>query len=769
MALANATSPVQLSGTHLSSIWIGLRQITAKARLNVPSGELSRQSTTVASAIDKEAGCPSDRAQVGIEDAILELEYSSALRPHWRESHKSCDSFQQNMNGSRPGFDLRTHEVCSAVLGPGQFTFTPRLVNNVLCQQIRGFKTKRSETSGLSGGRTLGKIETTKVPVSSANIESGSFSQSLPSETDKRLGLSKFLSSLNLSPEEEKRIKLSFADGFHAGSDWRGVQDGFNNVKFSPLRTQAFIEGLRCYSAATTMGPRDSTKNRLSSTLIRIFVTAILVFIAYFVLSPDVSVKKVSFLNGDQFEVKPESITITFDDVRGLAEAKSELTNIVDFLKNPSKYTDLGAKLPNGCLLVGPPGVGKTLLAKAVAGEAGVPFFQASGSEFDEVFVGTGAKRIRQLFKAAKEKAPCVVFIDEIDSVGGKRTSSEMHPYANQTVNQLLTEMDGFETNEGVIVLGATNKKANLDVALLRPGRFDVEVSIRVPDLNERKEILALYLPKIVSDGKVDITSIAKCTTGCTGADLNNICNHAAMKAATDGDPVVTMKHIEYAIDKVRMGPQKKRVLSPQVNRYTAYHEAGHAIVRYYSKINTAKLHKITILPRGDSLGMTHFISEEKREFQYTKEEIMDDIDAAMGGRIAEELTFGENKVSTGASSDMKSATNLATWMISNWGFSDKVGLGVHSSNDVMSEKVKEEIDEEIKRVLRESYDRAKKLLITRQKEMNRLAEALLEYEEMTYEEAKIVIEGGSLKRRPNTKLTEWRLTGDRGHLHSNQ
>lgn len=318
-------------------------------------------------------------------------------------------------------------------------------------------------------------------------------------------------------------------------------------------------------------------------------------------------------------------------------------------------------------------GTGKTLLARAVAGEAGVPFFHAAGPEFDEVLVGQGARRVRDLFKAAKDRAPCVIFIDEIDSVGGKRTNSVLHPYANQTINQLLSEMDGFHQNEGVIVLGATNRRNDLDKALLRPGRFDVEVSVPVPDFVGRQQIITLYLKKVLHKN-IDIEQLARGTTGFTGADLENMINQAALRAAIDGADVVTMKHLENARDKVIMGPERKsRLPDEEANEITAYHEAGHAIVGYYTK-DASALHKVTIIPRGQSLGHTAYLPK-KEQYHVTKSQLLAMMDTAMGGRAAEELIFGPEKITAGAGDDLKRATKIAHNMVKDLGMSDKFGL----------------------------------------------------------------------------------------------
>lgn len=376
---------------------------------------------------------------------------------------------------------------------------------------------------------------------------------------------------------------------------------------------------------------------------------------------------------GGPNEVNPEDISVTFDDVKGCDEAKQELQEIVEFLRNPDKFSTLGGKLPKGALLVGPPGTGKTLLARAVAGEAGVPFFHAAGAEFDEVLVGQGARRVRDLFKAAKERAPCVIFIDEIDSVGGKRSTSVLHPYANQTINQLLSEMDGFHQNEGVIVLGATNRRDDLDSALLRPGRFDVEVNVPVPDFTGRQEIISLYLQKI-RHKDINVETLARGTTGFTGAELENMTNQAALRAAIDGDEFVKMHHIEAARDKIMMGPERKsRLPDEEANKITAYHEAGHTIVGFYTQ-DANPVHKVTIMPRGPALGHTAYLPK-KEHYHLTKAQLLAMMDTAMGGRAAEEIIFGADKVTAGASNDFKHATSIAHKMVKELGMSEKVGF----------------------------------------------------------------------------------------------
>jgi len=444
-----------------------------------------------------------------------------------------------------------------------------------------------------------------------------------------------------------------------------------------------------------------------------------------------------------QNEIIAEDIDVTFEDVCGCDEAKKELEDVVEFLMNPDKFSALGGKLPKGVLLVGPPGTGKTLLARAVAGQAGVPFFHCSGSEFDEVLVGQGARRVRDLFKQAKNKAPCVVFIDEIDSVGGKRTSSSLHPYANQTINQLLSEMDGFVSNEGVIVLGATNRQDDLDKALLRPGRFDTKVQVSNPDIKGRKEILQLYLNKIKHDNTVKLETLAARTSGFSGADLENLVNTAAIRAAIEGLEAAGMAEFEYSYDKITMGVEwKSRVRSKEDMEITAYHEAGHTLVNHFTKCSDP-LHKVTVVAKGGSGGHTAFVPSPNREWHQTKEQLMAQMDTAMGGRAAEELIFGPDKITGGASADLQSASNVSEVMVKRLGMSDKVGLRIYDDNqtDHQSSTSKEMIDAEINTLLNESYKRAMNILVTHKKELHLLADALLKYETLDAEDVKTIIE----------------------------
>ncbi|KAL7735310.1 hypothetical protein ACLKA6_018006 [Drosophila palustris] len=535
-------------------------------------------------------------------------------------------------------------------------------------------------------------------------------------------------------PEGEFQIQADKLKKLIAKSGEQGSAQNAENIKI------AFAEGYLAASNAEDSQKSGKTMKYLKTLIV--IVVFIGIFLSFFTSSNGSVFRSIQL--GNQVEVDPEEIHVTFDDVKGCDEAKQELKEVVEFLKNPDKFSNLGGKLPKGVLLVGPPGTGKTLLARAVAGEANVPFFHAAGPEFDEVLVGQGARRVRDLFKAAKARAPCVIFIDEIDSVGAKRTNSVLHPYANQTINQLLSEMDGFHQNAGVIVLGATNRRDDLDQALLRPGRFDVEVMVSTPDFTGRKEILSLYLEKILHDD-VDVDMLARGTSGFTGADLENMINQAALRAAIDGAETVNMKHLETARDKVLMGPERKaRLPDEEANTITAYHEGGHAIVAFYTK-ESHPLHKVTIMPRGPSLGHTAYIPEKER-YHVTKAQLLAMMDTMMGGRAAEEIIFGTEKITSGASSDLKQATSIATHMVKDWGMSEKVGLRTIESpkglggGEVLGPNTVEAVDAEIKRILSDSYERAKAILKKHTKEHKALAEALLKYETLDADDIKAIL-----------------------------
>jgi len=434
---------------------------------------------------------------------------------------------------------------------------------------------------------------------------------------------------------------------------------------------------------------------------------------------------------------KDTHVNTTFNDVAGLDGAKMEVMEIVDFLKNPKKYTDLGAKIPKGALLVGPPGTGKTLLAKAVAGEAKVPFFSLSGSDFVEMFVGVGASRVRDLFRQAKEKAPCIIFIDEIDAIGrarGKSASAGANDERENTLNQLLTEMDGFGTNSGVIILAATNRADILDRALMRAGRFDRQIYVDMPDLNERKDIFKVHLKKIKIDDSVEIDFLAKQTPGFSGADIANICNEAALIAARSNKKMVQKQDFLDAVDRIIAGLEKKnKIITPSEKRVIAFHEAGHATVSWMLE-HASPLVKVTIVPRGKSLGAAWYLPEERQIT--TLDQIMDEMCAALGGRAAEEIIFG--KVSTGALSDLEKITRQAFACVVYYGLNEKIGnisyydssgQSEYTFSKPYSENTAKTIDEEVKKMTDIAYVKTKQILQSNKEKLTMLAEKLLEKE----------------------------------------
>lgn len=452
---------------------------------------------------------------------------------------------------------------------------------------------------------------------------------------------------------------------------------------------------------------------------------------------------------------------ITFEDVAGIDEAKQELEEVVEFLKDPQKFQRLGGKIPKGALLVGPPGTGKTLTARAVAGEADVPFFTISGSDFVEMFVGVGASRVRDMFEQAKKNAPCIIFIDEIDAVGRHRGAGlgGGNDEREQTLNQLLVEMDGFEANEGVILIAATNRPDVLDPALLRPGRFDRQIVVPLPDVKGREKILKVHMKKVPLANGVDASVLARGTPGFSGADLANLVNEAALLAARRNKRVVGMRDFEDAKDKVMMGSERKSmVMSDEEKKLTAYHEAGHAVVAVHEP-ESDPIHKATIIPRGRALGMVMRLPERDR-ISVSRAKLKADLAVAMGGRIAEELIFGEEKVTTGASSDIKMATDMARRMVMEWGMSNKLGP-LHYGSDQeevflghsvtqsknLSDDTAATVDSEIKMIVENAYQRATKVLKDNMDQLHQLAEALLEYEMLTGDEIKDLFDGKPIDR----------------------
>jgi cell division protease FtsH len=452
---------------------------------------------------------------------------------------------------------------------------------------------------------------------------------------------------------------------------------------------------------------------------------------------------------------------VTFEDVAGIDEAKAELEEIVDFLKDPQKFQRLGGKIPKGCLLVGPPGTGKTLLARAIAGEANVPFFTISGSDFVEMFVGVGASRVRDMFEQAKKNAPCIVFIDEIDAVGRHRGAGlgGGNDEREQTLNQLLVEMDGFESNEGVILIAATNRPDVLDPALLRPGRFDRQVIVPNPDVGGREKILKVHMRKVPLAPDVDPRVLARGTPGFSGADLANLVNEAALRAARVGKRLVTMADFEYAKDKVLMGTERRSMaMTDEEKKLTAYHEAGHALVAMHVP-KSDPLHKVTIIPRGRALGVTMQLPE-RDHLSHTKQFLESRLAIMFGGRIAEEIIFGPENVTTGAASDIQVATQTARGMITAFGMSEKLGRVRYQANEQevflghavtqtqnVSEATAQLIDQEVRRLIEEAEGRARQILTDRLEDLHLIAKALLEYETLSNDEIGTILRGEKVVR----------------------
>ena len=433
----------------------------------------------------------------------------------------------------------------------------------------------------------------------------------------------------------------------------------------------------------------------------------------------------------------------TFDDVVGIDEAKGDLREIVMYLKDSKRFTRLGGKLPKGVLLTGPPGTGKTLLARAIAGEAGVPFYYTSGSEFEEMFVGVGARRVRDLFEQARKKSPCIIFIDEIDAIGGSRHLKDQSAM-KMTLNQLLVEMDGFEQNSGIIVIAATNFPDSLDSALVRPGRFDKHVDVPPPDIGGRKAILELYGSKIPLAEDVNLEQIARGTPGFSGAELYNLVNQAALKASIDGLASVGMQALEFAKDKIMMGAERKSaIISPETIKMTAFHEAGHALVALKTS-GSDPIHKATVMPRGRALGMVMQLPDGDQT-SMSRKQMLARMDVCMGGRIAEEMIYGAENITSGASNDIQQATKIAYAMVKNYGFSEKVGV-MFVDDKASSGQTKQSVDEEVRVLLQESYARATKILESYRNELDIIANGLIQYESLSGGEIVDLLNG----KKPN-------------------
>lgn len=524
----------------------------------------------------------------------------------------------------------------------------------------------------------------------------------------------------------------SMSRGFSRNSDfWFSIPPG-----------EDFIKEINTMGESYAFGVRYLPPNEAAQSLIWwIIAIGVMIFAWVFIMrriggggGPGGQIFNIGKSKATLFE-KGKGVQITFNDVAGLEGAKEEIQEIVEFLKHPRKYTELGAKIPKGALLVGPPGTGKTLLAKAVAGEAQVPFFSLSGSDFVEMFVGVGASRVRDLFRQAKEKAPSIIFIDEIDAIGRARSKNinfGSNDERENTLNQLLTEMDGFATNSGIIILAATNRADILDKALLRAGRFDRQIYVDMPDVNERVEIFNVHLKNIKKDVNVDVNFLAKQTPGFSGADIANICNEAALIAARKGNATVGKQDFLDAVDRIIGGLEKKnKIITPEEKRTIAYHESGHALLSWLLE-HASPLVKVTIVPRGRSLGAAWYLPEERQ--LNTTEQILDEMCAALGGRAAEEVAIG--KISTGALSDLEKVTKQAYAMVTVFGLNKKIGnrsyydsQGESQFTKPYSEETARIIDEEVSKIIEKSYEKAKDILFQNREKLDKLAAKLLERE----------------------------------------
>ena len=600
------------------------------------------------------------------------------------------------------------------------------------------------------------------------------------------LALSTLMNGLNFNVKKKNSTELAFSEFMQevetkkiaevtiAGPDISGKdingKDFYSYAPYDPM----MVSLLRANNVKVTAKPEDTSSNTFWGVVMSLLPIALLIGVwIFFMKQANSGNNKAMSFGKSKAKLLENMKKVTFADVAGCDESKQELEEVIDFLKDPKKFERLGGKIPKGVLMVGPPGTGKTLLAKAVAGEAEVPFFSISGSDFVEMFVGVGASRVRDMFAQAKKNAPCLLFIDEIDAVGRHRGAGVGggNDEREQTLNQLLVEMDGFDDNENVILIAATNRPDVLDPALLRPGRFDRQVTVTNPDKKGREEILNVHVRKVPLAKDVKLSVIARGTPGFSGADLANLVNEAAILAARKNKHKVTSKDFDDAKDKVLMGSERKSMaMDDDEKRLTAYHEAGHAICSLFVE-ETDPIHKATIIPRGRALGMVQQLPV-KDQYSYSRIKMLSRLIILMGGRVAEELKFGHNAVTSGASSDIAAATSLSRSMVTEWGMSTKLGpvLYAENSGEVflgksvtqsknMSEDTAKLVDEEIKNFVITAHKQAIEMLTEKNKELELLAQALIEHETLTGDEIKKIINGEKIDKSDDNPVTDDKKT----------
>ena len=597
------------------------------------------------------------------------------------------------------------------------------------------------------------------------SLGSAMFNGDISKASSEKLAFSEFMDRVEKKQISEVTI---------SGASINGVAtNGTRFYTYAPY-DPTMVENLRKNDVKVNAMPEDTTGDNLWGMFISWFPMLLLIGVwVFFMRQANAGNNKAMSFGKSRARLIENTKKVTFADVAGADEAKQELEEVIDFLKDPAKFQRLGGKIPKGVLMVGPPGTGKTLLAKAVAGEADVPFFSISGSDFVEMFVGVGASRVRDMFAQAKKNAPCLLFIDEIDAVGRHRGAGlgGGNDEREQTLNQLLVEMDGFEEKENVILIAATNRPDVLDPALLRPGRFDRQVTVTNPDKKGREEILKVHVKKVPLAKDVNLSVIARGTPGFSGADLANLVNEAALLAARKNKTKVTSKDFDEAKDKVLMGAERKSMaMDENEKKLTAYHEAGHAICSLFVE-ETDPIHKATIIPRGRALGMVQQLPE-KDQYSYSKTKMLSRLIIMMGGRVAEELKFGAKKVTSGASSDIAAATNLARSMVTEWGMSEKLGPVLYAENTGevflgksvtqsknMSEETAKLVDAEIKSLVVGGYEGAKKLLEEHKEDWEKISEALIEYETLTGEEIKDLLAGKIISKSADAPVAEEKKT----------